>query len=210
MNGAGVVARTRRGAGIAPRRGGDAFPIAYGAHPMAEPKTEPRSRPPEAEGAESVLRRIASEYGRFVHGVVVAHAPIEDAEDVVQEVLLAAVAHAGELRDPRALGAWLATTARRRAIDALRKRRAPDALPEEIADRRATAASAASAEAREALEALRALPEAYRETLALRLVEGLTGPEISRRTGLTPGSVRVNLHRGMALLRAKLNGGPNR
>lgn len=47
-------------------------------------------------------------------------------------------------------------------------------------------------------------PEAYRETLLLRLVEGLTGPEIAERTGLTAGSVRVNLHRGMALLRAAL------
>jgi len=38
----------------------------------------------------------------------------------------------------------------------------------------------------------------------LRLVEGLTGMEISERTGLTPESVRVNLHRGMKLLREKL------
>ena len=38
----------------------------------------------------------------------------------------------------------------------------------------------------------------------LRLVEGLTGPEIAMRTGLTPASVRVNLHRGMKLLREKL------
>jgi RNA polymerase sigma-70 factor (ECF subfamily) len=55
-----------------------------------------------------------------------------------------------------------------------------------------------------ALEIIRALPVAYRETLVLRLVEGLTGPEIAERTGLTPASVRVNLHRGMALLREKL------
>ena len=40
----------------------------------------------------------------------------------------------------------------------------------------------------------------------LRLVEGLDGPEIAARTGLTPGSVRVNLHRGMALLRTALAG----
>jgi len=39
------------------------------------------------------------------------------------------------------------------------------------------------------------LPDAYRETLILRLVEGMTGPEIAARTGLTHGSVRVNLHR---------------
>jgi RNA polymerase sigma-70 factor (ECF subfamily) len=43
--------------------------------------------------------------------------------------------------------------------------------------------------------------------LILRLVEGMTGPEIAARTGLTHGSVRVNLHRGMQQLRAKL--GPN-
>jgi RNA polymerase sigma-70 factor (ECF subfamily) len=60
------------------------------------------------------------------------------------------------------------------------------------------------AEASEVLEIIRALPEAYRETLVLRLVEGMTGPEIAERTGLRPGSVRVNLHRGMALLRQRL------
>lgn len=59
-------------------------------------------------------------------------------------------------------------------------------------------------EARRALAAIRALPEAYRETLVLRLVEGMTGPEIAVRTGLTPDSVRVNLCRGMKLLRESL------
>jgi len=54
------------------------------------------------------------------------------------------------------------------------------------------------------LRTIRSLPEAYRETLILRLVEGMTGPEIAARTGLTPGSVRVNLHRGMKQLREKL------
>jgi RNA polymerase sigma-70 factor (ECF subfamily) len=32
----------------------------------------------------------------------------------------------------------------------------------------------------------------------------MTGPEIAARTGLTPASVRVNLHRGMKLLREKM------
>jgi DNA-binding CsgD family transcriptional regulator len=56
-------------------------------------------------------------------------------------------------------------------------------------------------EAREILTAIRALPETYKETLILRLVEGMTGQEIAERTNLTPESVRVNLHRGMKLLR---------
>lgn len=38
----------------------------------------------------------------------------------------------------------------------------------------------------------------------MRLVEGLTGPEIAERTGITPDSVRVNLHRGMKMLRERL------
>jgi len=60
------------------------------------------------------------------------------------------------------------------------------------------------AQASEALRAIRRLPEAYRETLILRLVEGLSGPEIAQLTGLTPQSVRVNLHRGMGRLRDAL------
>jgi RNA polymerase sigma-70 factor (ECF subfamily) len=54
------------------------------------------------------------------------------------------------------------------------------------------------------LDAIRSLPEAYRETLILRLVEGMTGPEIADRTGLTAESVRVNLCRGMKMLRQLL------
>jgi len=53
---------------------------------------------------------------------------------------------------------------------------------------------------------IRTLPDAYRETLVLRLVEGMTGQEIAERTGLTPASVRVNLHRGMKQLRERLTG----
>ena len=59
-------------------------------------------------------------------------------------------------------------------------------------------------DAARALRAIRELPDAYRETLVLRLVEGLTGPEIAAVTGLTPDSVRVNLHRGFKLLRERL------
>src|SRR5262249_15791087 len=65
------------------------------------------------------------------------------------------------------------------------------------------------AEAQTILAAIRQLPEAYRETLILRLVEGMTGPEIPTRTGLTAGSVRVNLHRGMQQLRQILECGKN-
>ena len=72
----------------------------------------------------------------------------------------------------------------------------------EVAGRRGSEAH--DSRAAEILELIRSLPEAYRETLVLRLVEGMTGPEIAERTGLTAASVRVNLHRGMKQLREKL------
>jgi len=54
------------------------------------------------------------------------------------------------------------------------------------------------------LAALQALPETYRETLLLRLMSGLSGAEIAEHTATTPGSLRVNLTRGMAMLRERL------
>jgi RNA polymerase sigma-70 factor (ECF subfamily) len=62
-------------------------------------------------------------------------------------------------------------------------------------------------EALEALRLIQTLPESYREPLVLRLVEGMSGAEIAARTGLTPASVRVNLHRGMRQLRELLREG---
>jgi len=89
---------------------------------------------------------------------------------------------------------------RHRAADHFRRGpRETSALPEEL-----RGVPPADGEAIAVLAAIRRLPEAYREPLILRLVEGMTGPEIAARTGLTPGSVRVNLHRGMQMLRAQL------
>jgi RNA polymerase sigma-70 factor (ECF subfamily) len=92
--------------------------------------------------------------------------------------------------------------ARNGAVDYYRRAPAtaelPDDLPGDVHP---------EGQAMQVLAAIRSLPEAYRETLILRLVEGMTGPEIAERTGLTPGSVRVNLHRGLQQLRAKLGTG---
>ena len=108
------------------------------------------------------------------------------------------------LGEPAAFPGWLLSIARNRAVDHLRGKR-PIAMGDELPDL-PVAASRAS-EAAQVLTALRALPEAYQETLILRLVEGLSGPEIAEQTGLSAGSVRVNLHRGMKLLREQLGEG---
>ena len=142
-------------------------------------------------------------FARTVHGILLARVSRPDADDLVQDVFLTAMQRLPTLRDPEAFGGWLATIARNRATDYARRAPRTAELPEDLAETRMTSPSD-RAEALAALTAIRSLPDAYRETLVLRLVEGMTGPEIAERTGLTHGSVRVNLHRGMQMLRERL------
>lgn len=151
-------------------------------------------------GDRGAFGRLYQRYARMVHGILLARVPSKDAEDLVQDVFLLAMRRLAGLRDAAAFGPWLASIARRRATDYYRRGEPEaDELPGDL-----STTDPPEAEARAALDAIRALPEAYRETLILRLVEGMTGPEIAARTGLTPESVRVNLHRGMKRLREKL------
>lgn len=157
-------------------------------------------------GDRAAFGRLYDLYGRMVHGVLLARVPRDDVEDLVQEVFLKALGRLAALRDPRAFGGWIAAIARNAATDAARRRPELAELPEDL-----PAPEPRDHEARSVLRLVRSLPDAYRETLVLRLVEGMSGPEIAECTGLTPGSVRVNLHRGMALLRERLGiGGEGR
>jgi RNA polymerase sigma-70 factor (ECF subfamily) len=140
-------------------------------------------------------------YFRVVHGIALNRLPPAATEDCVHEVFLAALQDLRGLRQPEAFPGWLCAIARRRVADHYRAAREHADLAEAPAVESPTHASA---EAAEALRAIRSLPDAYSETLTLRLVEGLSGPEIAERTGMTPGSVRVNLHRGMEMLRQAL------
>lgn len=156
-------------------------------------------------GDRAAFGGLYERYARLVHGILLARVPPSDAEDLVQDVFLSALRKLHMLRAPGAFRGWLGAIARNRAIEYHRTAKERT----ELADSTAAARPSQSTrhEALMALEAIRRLPEAYRETLILRLVEGLTGPEIARVTGLTHSSVRVNLCRGMALLREQLGGG---
>ena len=109
------------------------------------------------------------------------------------------------LRTASAFRGWLAAIARNRAMDYFRRTRSEVPLEEESM-RPESRARDAGMDASEVLDLVRQLPEAYREPMILRLVEGMTGPEIAHQTGLTPDSVRVNLCRGMKMLRELLGG----
>ncbi len=156
-------------------------------------------------GDRDAFGELYRRFSRPVHGILLARLPRAAADDLVQEVFLQALTRLGELREPAAFGGWVCTIARRCAADHFR--RAPMEYP--FADHAAPQASPELvAEANAALAAIQDLPEAYRETLTLRLVEGFSGPEIGAATGLTADSVRVNLHRGFRLLRERLRATP--
>jgi RNA polymerase sigma-70 factor, ECF subfamily len=154
-----------------------------------------------AAGDRDAFTAIYGAYSRMVHAILLGRVPRHDVDDLVQEVFLAAYNRIRELRDPAAFGGWIATIARNRATDHVRQVRDHRPLPDEL-----PGGDPIESETLAVLDVVRKLPEAYRETLLMRLVEGMTGAEIADRTGLSHGSVRVNLHRGMKLLRERLGG----
>jgi RNA polymerase sigma-70 factor (ECF subfamily) len=150
-------------------------------------------------GNHDMFGRLYQLYAPLVHGILLARLPRSEVEDLVQDIFLHALRKLHTLRDTGAFGPWIAMIARNRAMDFHRRSRKTIELSDDL-----RSADSSQSKAGEILAIICTLPDAYRETLVLRLVEGMTGPEIATRTGLTSASVRVNLHRGMKLLRGKL------
>ena len=165
------------------------------------------------DGDRAAFGQLYERYARMVHGVLLAKVPVGDVDDLVQDVFVKALRRLSMLRDNRSFGAWLTAIARNVANDYHRRSEPEEPLTDDASDQEiqcGTSGADQDGPAVAILEAVMSLSEAYRETLILRLVEGMTGPEIAARTGMTHGSVRVNLHRGMEQLRAKLCANPSR
>jgi len=159
-------------------------------------------------GDRAAFGLLYARYSRMVHGILLARVPFSDVDDLVQDVFLQALPRLNALREVSRFPGWLASIARNRATDFHRRTKPIEEFDEQSASAQsdtpapsANHSSHSSAEAHAVLDAIRSLPDAYREPLILRLVEGMSGTEIAARTGLTHGSVRVNLHRGMQQLR---------
>src|SRR5687767_16005591 len=172
---------------------------ATGAAEAREPSEEAVLVKAVLDGDRDKYGRLYHLYSPLVHGILLARMPRSEVEDMVQEIFLHALKKLPTLRDSASFGPWIAMIARNRAMDFHRRSRQTVEITDEL-----RGSDTQESKAAEILELIRDLPEAYRETLVLRLVEGMTGPEIAGRTGLTAASVRVNLHRGMKLLREKL------
>jgi RNA polymerase sigma-70 factor (ECF subfamily) len=150
-------------------------------------------------GDEEAFGELYRIFAPTINGVVLARVPRDDVQDIVQDVFLAAYKNLNSLKDDNLFGAWLIKIARNRAAEWYRTKK-----PTEELDETFSTSESKRGEAAEVLRAIRSLSESYSETLVMRLIEGMTAKEIAERTGLKPDSVRVNLHRGMEMLRDRL------
>jgi RNA polymerase sigma factor (sigma-70 family) len=139
-----------------------------------------------------VAEAFRLEYGRVVASVLRIVRDVDAAEEIVQEAFAQALDHWPAEGTPERPGAWLLTTARRRALDRLRRARRAGAHAEALAYEATIGAMDEGPDVIDPQEIpddrLRliftcchpALPADSRVALTLRLVGGLSTPEIAR------------------------------
>jgi len=133
------------------------------------------------------------------------------AEDVLQEVMLAAWKGAGKFRGECRLYTWLLVIARSRAINAYHRQLAPQEAEFALADLDPQTGDrplpGQSDEFASLVEALRSLPEAQSECLELVFFHGLSLEETARVQAVPEGTVKSRLHRAKSRLRELLKEG---
>jgi RNA polymerase sigma factor (sigma-70 family) len=149
------------------------------------------------------LRAIAGRY----------HRTTDRREDVVQDILLT-LHRVRHTYDPaRPFSHWLATIARRRSIDALRRRGRTEKIEvfdeqayETFSDPEANKEMSARDEAPALKSAIAGLPEGQRQALELLKLRELSLAEASQLTGKSISALKVNVHRAIRALRTQLKG----
>jgi len=134
------------------------------------------------------------------------------AEDLVQEAFMTAWRSIGQVTEPSGFRSWLLAVAQTVAIDHYRyegrkRRAAPPREDSHVLDRTAGAEpgpeeSMARDEERARVRAiLQSLPEEYRMAMTLRYIDGEDYESIGMQLGLSNGSLRGKLNRGMQMLK---------
>lgn len=157
------------------------------------------------EGDGEAFAELARAVGRAVHAIALAHLRRpSDAEDVAQEVLLAALENIGSCRDPERFDAWVFVIARNRARRALVRRRLRDVFAGTPPEQVAPEGDADRATRQALLGALGALSVHLREVVLLHDLEGYGHAELASALGITEEASRQSLSRARKQLRAAL------
>ncbi|TYT26589.1 sigma-70 family RNA polymerase sigma factor [Luteimonas viscosa] len=158
------------------------------------------------EEYSSVLRRVVR--GKLSG----AGLDVQEAEDVVQEVLIAIHQRRDQWNDERPLLPWLGAISRYKTIDVLRRRRSELRLRIDLSEREwadlFVAADAPVVDAGARIEDMvSALPRVEQSVVRKLGIEGLSPREAAQATGMKEGTVRVAFHRGLARLLKLAQGG---
>jgi RNA polymerase sigma-70 factor (ECF subfamily) len=149
--------------------------------------------------ANAVVQLLLRERVRLTAAAVAVLRDVHTADDVFQQIVLAALGHPDHFRDPDHLLAWSLRAARHRAVDAARRRRVQvldadvlDALEAHWAD---TPAADPPARVEALQHCLGRLPAAGREVLRLRYEGGLSCGEVAGRLRRSVDAVYQTLSR---------------
>jgi RNA polymerase sigma-70 factor (ECF subfamily) len=151
------------------------------------------------KGITPVLRALAR------RGLARAGQAVDQAEDIVQEILLAVhlKRHTWDANAPFA--PWLFAIARNKLIDALRRRgRRIFVNIDDFAETLAEEPVAEAPSTREVATQLAALPARQRDVLQSIAVDSTSIKDTAQKLAMSEGAVRVALHRGLASLTARL------
>jgi len=162
------------------------------------------------DGDTAAFDMIVRRYMRSAFAVayrVLGHR--EDAEDVVQEAFLAALANIRSFDTSRRFGPWLHRIVVTRGLNfrKARSRRTADVLRDaDVASAAPGPAAAADHAGLQAavVAALQRLPERQRMVVQLFELDGFSGAEIATMLGISPGTVRWYLHEARQALRGML------
>jgi RNA polymerase sigma factor (sigma-70 family) len=133
-----------------------------------------------------------------------------DAEDVVQEVLLALHLKRNTWVPGTPVAPWLAAIARNKIVDALRRRGHRVEVPvDSVLETLWIDEVENEGQAHDLERALAKLNERQREVVRAVSLEGHTAQEVATRLHMTEGAVRVTLHRGLKALSATFCAVPN-
>ena len=124
-----------------------------------------------------------------------------DAEDIVQETLLAMHLKRHTWNERQPLEPWLKAIAHHKLIDALRRRGFYDSVPiEDVLDALVEAPVQEDLTPGECVDLLATLQERQRQIVQGMSIEGRSAREMGDRLGMTEGAVRVALHRALKAL----------
>jgi RNA polymerase sigma-70 factor (ECF subfamily) len=156
----------------------------------------------DAAAYDRLLRELARALRPMIRrGLARAGRSEADAEDIVQETLVAVHLKRHTYDNSRPFGPWINAIARHKLTDALRRRGSRFDVPiEDVAESLPAEDTAPKLSDRDLNRSLDTLPSGQRMVLEAIAIEGNSISEAATKLEMTQGAIRVALHRALAAL----------